>query len=70
MRKTAKRRGRRIVIDGTRYYWTFFLSCGYPHVGILFPTGKRVNVLYHQPAYCDNLAITPHIVADLIRGLG
>lgn len=75
-RKSSKRRGRPIVVDGTRYYWKVHLSFGQPTVYVLLPTGRRVEALYCEvtkmPKYDiapshGGLEITPKDVAAFIR---
>ena len=75
-RKASKRRGRPIVVDGTRYYWKVRMSFGLPKVSVLLPTGRRIEVLYHEVATMPkydispphgDLEITPSTVAAFIR---
>jgi len=75
-RKSSKRRGRPIVVDGTKYYWKVHLSCGQPTVHVLLPTGKRIRAGYwkvtEMPEYDiapphGGLEITPAAVAAFIR---
>lgn len=75
-RKASKRRGRPIVVDGTKYYWKVRMSFGLPKVSVLLPTGRRVEALYHDVAKMPKydiapphggLEITPNTVAAFIR---
>jgi hypothetical protein len=75
--KTAKRRGRPIIVDGVRYYWKVKVSFGALTVYVLLPTGRRVEALYcdvteKKPDYYNapphgGLEITPSDVATFIR---
>jgi hypothetical protein len=74
--KTAKRRGRPIVVDGTRYYWgvSAYKLDGtlVREVHVLLPTGRRLCVPYYEivndtaPPH-GGLEITPSAVAAFIR---
>ena len=66
--KAAKRRGRPIIVDGTRYYWKVRMEFGQEIVDVLLPTRVRIQVLAHEVTGSpyDN-KITPGKVADFIR---
>ena len=77
-KKSSKRRGRPIVVDGTRYYWKIRMQHDLPVVDVLLPTGRRICALYHEvtrmPKYDiapphGGLEITPRAVAAFIRGV-
>ena len=68
--KASKRRGRPIVVDGTRYYWKICVEHDLPVVYVLLPTGRRVRALYGEVTGKYGLtreAITPGAVATFIR---
>ena len=75
-RKSTKRRGRPIVVDGVRYYWKVRMRFGVPTVHVLLPTGRRIRTIYcdvaKMPEYDiapphGGLEITPSAVAAFIR---
>ncbi len=66
--KSSKRRGRPIVVDGTRHYWKVRIEHDLAMVHVLMPTGRRLRAAFQWRN--DRRAITPKDVAAFIRSGG
>jgi len=63
--KSSKRRGRPIVVDGTKYHWKVRTEYDQVFVDVLLPTGRRIRNLVGWA--WGHPAITPSAVATFIR---